>query len=34
MRDINEDLHKNPFDEDLKEIARRFGTLLRDIAAT
>jgi predicted RecB family nuclease len=34
MRDINEDLHKNPFDEDLKEIARRFGTLLRDIVET
>ena len=32
MRDINEDLHKNPFDEDLKEIARRFGALLRDIS--
>jgi SNF2 family DNA or RNA helicase len=31
MRDINEDLHKNPFDEDLKEIARRFGALLRDV---
>ena len=34
MRDINEDLHKNPFDEDLKEIARRFGALLRDIVET
>ncbi len=27
MRDINENLHKNPFDEALKEIARRFGIL-------
>ena len=34
MRDINEDLHKNPFDEELKEIARRFGALLRDIVKT
>jgi Transposase IS66 family len=34
MRDINEDLHKNPFDEDLKEIARRFGALLRQIVET
>jgi hypothetical protein len=34
MRDINEDLYKNPFDEDLKEIARRFGILLREIVAT
>jgi predicted RecB family nuclease len=34
MRDINEDLHKNPFDEDLKEIARRFGALLREIVET
>ena len=34
MRDINEDLHKSPFDDDLKEIARRFGTLLREIVKT
>jgi predicted RecB family nuclease len=34
MRDINEDLHKNPFDEELKEIARRFGVLLREIVET
>jgi len=34
MRDINEDLHKNPFDDELKEIARRFGALLRDIVKT
>jgi predicted RecB family nuclease len=34
MRDINEDLHKNPFDDDLKEIARRFGALLREIVET
>jgi predicted RecB family nuclease len=34
MRDINEDLYKNPFDRDLKEIARRFGALLREIVET
>jgi hypothetical protein len=34
MRDVNEDLHKNPFDGDLKEIARRFGALLREIVET
>jgi hypothetical protein len=33
-RDINEDLHKNPFDDELKEIARRFGALLREIIET
>ena len=34
MRDINEDLHRNPFDDELKEIARRFGVLLRTIVET
>jgi predicted RecB family nuclease len=34
MRDINEDLHKNPFDSELKEIANRFGSLLRGIVET
>ena len=34
MRNINEDLHRNPFDEALKEIAKRFGVLLREIVAT
>ena len=34
MRDINEDLHRNPFDNGLKEIATRFGTLLREIVET
>jgi Transposase IS66 family len=34
MRDINEDLHKHPFDEELKEMARQFGTLLREIVGT
>ena len=34
MRDINEDLHKNPFDSELKEIAGRFGSLLREIVET
>jgi hypothetical protein len=34
MRDINEDLHKNPFNEELKEIAWRFGAVLREIVET
>jgi predicted RecB family nuclease len=34
MRDINEDLHRNPFDEELRKIAGRFGVLLREIVAT
>src|SRR3954468_21177754 len=34
MRDINEDLHGNPFNDELKEVARRFGTLLRAIVET
>ena len=34
MRDINEDLHKNPFDDELKEMARTFGALLRAIVGT
>jgi hypothetical protein len=34
MRDINEDLHKNPFDEELKDIAGRFGKLLRQVVET
>ena len=34
MRDINEDLHRNPFDGELKEIAGRFGALLREIVET
>jgi predicted RecB family nuclease len=34
MRDINEDLHKNPFDEEFKGIAERFGALLREVVET
>lgn len=34
MRDINEDLNKNPFDEELKSIASQFGALLREIVET
>jgi hypothetical protein len=34
MRDLNEDLHKNPFDDELKDIAGRFGALLREIVET
>jgi predicted RecB family nuclease len=34
MRDINEDLLKHPFNEQLAFVANRFGTLLRDIVAT
>lgn len=31
MHDINEDLNRNPFDEEFKAIACRFGALLREI---
>jgi predicted RecB family nuclease len=34
MRDINEDLLKHPFNEELVFIANRFGVLLREIVAT
>jgi predicted RecB family nuclease len=34
MRDINEDLLKHPFNEELAPVANRFGVLLRDIVAT
>ncbi|WP_349283029.1 TM0106 family RecB-like putative nuclease [Polaromonas hydrogenivorans] len=34
MRDINEDLNRNPFNEELKAIAGRFGALLREIVET
>lgn len=34
MRDINEDLNRNPFDEEFKAIACRFGALLREIIET
>ena len=34
MRDINEDLLKHPFDEELSCIARGFGSLLREIVET
>jgi hypothetical protein len=34
MRDINEDILKNPFNEELVSIARKFGELLRDIVET
>jgi hypothetical protein len=34
MRDINEDLYTNPFNDELKEIAGRFGALLREIVKT
>ena len=34
MRDINEDLRKNPFNGELICIAAKFGTLLRDIVST
>ena len=34
MRDINEDLLKNSFDEELSSIARGFGSLLREIVET
>jgi predicted RecB family nuclease len=34
MRDINEDVVKHPFNEELTFIASRFGSLLRDIVQT
>jgi hypothetical protein len=34
MRDINEDLLKHPFNEELTFVAQRFGALLRDIVET
>jgi len=34
MRDINQELLNNPFDEDLKLITQPFGALLRSIVAT
>jgi Transposase IS66 family/RNase_H superfamily len=34
IRDINDDLLKNPFDQELKELATLFGQLLRGIIAT
>src|SRR5262249_25545440 len=34
MRDINEDVLKHPFDEELTFIAQRFGVLLREVVET
>jgi hypothetical protein len=34
MRDMNEDLLNNPFDEELQSVTGPFGKLLRDIVAT
>jgi predicted RecB family nuclease len=34
MRDINEDLLKHPFNDELVFVAKKFGELLRDIVAT
>jgi hypothetical protein len=34
MRDINEDLLKHPFNEELTFVAQRFGTVLRGIVET
>ena len=34
MRDINEDMNKNPFDDEFRSIASRFGLLLREIVET
>jgi transposase len=31
MRDINEDILKHPFNEELSFVAKRFGALLREI---
>jgi hypothetical protein len=34
MRDINEDILKHPFNEELTFVAKRYGALLREIVAT
>jgi Transposase IS66 family len=34
MRDVNDDLSKQPFNEEMKEIARRFASLLKPIVET
>ena len=34
MRDINEDILKHPFNEELIFVAKQFGALLREIVAT
>jgi predicted RecB family nuclease len=34
IRDINDDLLKNPFDEELKQLAARFTTILQPVIAT
>jgi transposase-like protein len=34
IRDFNDDILKNPFDEEFKDMAKRFTSLLQDIVAT
>ncbi len=34
MRDMNQELLSNPFDEELRSVTGPFGTLLRQIVAT
>jgi predicted RecB family nuclease len=34
MRDINDDLHKNPYDEEMRSIAQPFAKLLKEIVLT
>jgi predicted RecB family nuclease len=34
LRDVNDDLQKNPFDEEFKSIAQQFGVVLRAIVET
>jgi hypothetical protein len=34
LRDLNDDLHKNPFDEDLKQIGKTFADLVRPMVET
>lgn len=34
MRDLNDDLHGNPFDEEFRHVVRSFGALLRSIVET
>src|SRR5215468_3942468 len=34
LRDLNEDLPKNPYDEELRTLAQEFAALLRNVVAT
>ena len=34
MRDINDDMHRYPYDEELREVAQKYATVLRSIVET